>query len=62
MVVECHYELSDGRHALRRLLGQNSPPTAAICGNDVLAYGAIIECQESGLDVPGDISVIGFDD
>lgn len=61
-IVECHYDISDGRHALRRLLGQHEPPTAVVCGNDVLAYGAMIECQESGLKVPGDISVIGFDD
>lgn len=32
-----------------------------ICGNDVLAIGALLECAEQGLRVPEDISVVGFD-
>lgn len=61
-IVECYYDLSDGRHAARHLLDRRSAPSAVICGNDILAYGAIIECQDSGLSVPDDISVTGFDD
>jgi LacI family transcriptional regulator len=61
-IIECHYDLSDGRQAMRWLLNVGSPPTAIICGNDVLAYGAVIECQDGGLDVPADVSVVGFDD
>ena len=38
------------------------PPTAVICGNDVLAIGAIAECHALGLRVPEDVSVTGFDD
>ena len=47
---------------MRRLLNLGRPPTAIICGNDVLAYGAVIECQDVGLEVPADVSVAGFDD
>jgi DNA-binding LacI/PurR family transcriptional regulator len=36
-------------------------PTALICGNDVLALGALIECRETALQVPEDISILGFD-
>ncbi len=36
--------------------------TAIMCGNDLIASGVIEECRLKGLDVPGDISVIGFDD
>lgn len=36
--------------------------TAIICGNDLLAYGAIEECEKRGYRVPEDISIIGFDD
>lgn len=61
-IVECRYDLSDGRQAMRRLAALENPPTAVVCGNDVLAYGAISECQEMGLDVPADVSVVGFDD
>ena len=38
------------------------PPTALVCGNDVVAFGAIDAARSLGLDVPGDVSVIGFDD
>jgi len=33
-----------------------------MCGNDVLAVGALREAQKQGLDVPRDISITGFDD
>ena len=33
-----------------------------ICGNDVLAIGAVAECHARGLAVPGDVSITGFDD
>ena len=36
--------------------------TAILCGNDLIAYDVINECQSRGLKVPEDISVIGFDD
>lgn len=62
MVIECPYEIGVSRQAMKRLLAQNEPPTAVICGNDVLAYGAILECQSSGRNVPDDVSIAGFDD
>lgn len=36
--------------------------TALICGSDILALGAIRAARRAGLDVPGDVSVIGYDD
>ena len=36
--------------------------TAIMCGNDLIASGVVEECRLKGLSVPGDISVIGFDD
>ncbi len=62
MIVESSYSISGGRRACALLLSRKGPqPTAVICGNDVLALGALIECEARGLDVPGDISVVGFD-
>jgi LacI family transcriptional regulator len=39
-----------------------TPPTAVMCGNDVLAVGALRRAREMGLSVPGDVSITGFDD
>jgi DNA-binding LacI/PurR family transcriptional regulator len=51
-----------GRKAAHYLLGGNAPPTAIVAGTDVLALGVLQGARELGLDVPGDVSVIGFDD
>lgn len=61
-LIEVHYKLDDARQAARALLGLAERPTAVVCGNDVLAYGVLLEIERHGLDVPGDISVMGFDD
>ena len=39
-----------------------APPTAIMCGNDVLAVGALKRAQQMGLRVPQDVSITGFDD
>lgn len=52
----------DAQQATRKLLELQPSLTAIICFSDRLAYGAIDECLAQGFDVPGDISVTGFDD
>jgi len=52
----------EGREALRHLMSQGEPTTAVICGNDVLALGALLEATALGCRVPEDISITGFDD
>lgn len=61
-VVEKPYTHTGGREGLRELMAARERPTVVICGNDVLAIGAIAECHGQGLAVPGDVSVTGFDD
>lgn len=62
-VVEKPFTLTAGREGLAELLdAAETPPTAVICGNDVLAIGAVAECHARGLRVPQDVSVTGFDD
>jgi len=61
-VIEQPYTLAAGRAALQALLGLAQRPTAVICGNDVLAMGAVMECRAQGAAVPAEISVTGFDD
>jgi LacI family transcriptional regulator len=60
-LIETPYGLEAGRDAARRLLALHPRPTAIICGNDVLAAGALAAARAAGLSVPRDLSVTGFD-
>jgi DNA-binding LacI/PurR family transcriptional regulator len=51
-----------GYQATRRLLSTGEPFTALFTFNDIAAIAAIRAIREAGLQVPGDISVVGFDD
>ncbi|MFJ8871637.1 LacI family DNA-binding transcriptional regulator [Streptomyces sp. NPDC102473] len=52
--------LEGGRTAAARLLGRGV--TAIVCGSDPLALGAIKAARKRGLNVPSDVSIVGFDD
>jgi DNA-binding LacI/PurR family transcriptional regulator len=51
-----------GRAATQQLLRNGAPFTALFAFNDLSAIGAIAALRESGRQVPGDVSVVGFDD
>ncbi len=61
-IAESEYGIDEGGAALQQLLSQPVRPSVVMCGNDVLAVGAIAKAKELGLCVPDDISVTGFDD
>jgi len=61
-VVETTYGVQSGEQALASLLAGTRPPTVIMCGNDVLATGALRLAAERGLKVPEDLSITGFDD
>lgn len=61
-VLDVAYSIRNGAEAFKTLLQQAEPPTAVLCGNDVLAVGAIGMAREMKIDVPGDVSITGFDD
>jgi LacI family transcriptional regulator len=61
-LVEQPYGLAPAREGLRQLMEAAPAPTAVVCGNDVLALGALLEAQHLGLHVPRDLSIVGFDD
>lgn len=61
-VIETPYEVENGATAFSELMSRPKPPTAVICGNDVLGVGAIQQALAMGLRVPQDISITGFDD
>lgn len=52
----------DGVHAVEKWLAEDALPEALLCSNDLMAYGALKTLAAHGVDVPDDISVIGFDD
>ena len=51
-----------GYRAARRLLLDAEPPTAIFAANDLIALGAIRLAREIGLGIPGDLSIVGFND
>lgn len=48
--------------AMQRLLRGPARPTAVICANDLLAFGALLAAKNLGVRVPEDVSVVGFND
>lgn len=56
------YLLATGHELGAKLCDLPEPPTAIFCANDEMAFGVIHELRRRGLDVPGDVSVVGFDD
>lgn len=56
--------VDEGRHAGGRIAGlpRSTRPTAAFCGNDLVALGLLQRCVELGLSVPEDLAVVGYDD
>jgi LacI family transcriptional regulator len=51
-----------GYKPMQTLLERNRDFTAVFCFNDIAAIGAIRALKDAGLSVPGDVSVVGFDD
>jgi LacI family transcriptional regulator len=56
------FTYDSGVDAGRRLLSRADPPTGILAQNDDMAVGAMMAARELGLSVPGDVSVVGFDD
>lgn len=51
-----------GREAMKKLLALPEPPDAVFAYNDQTALNAMEACAEAGIDVPGKIAFIGYDD
>ena len=61
-VAEGAYTFESGLEGAAKLLALPNRPTAIFAGNDEMAAGALHAARKAGLEVPRDLSVIGFDD
>lgn len=61
-IIRGDFSLHSGCEAARKILAMDDRPTAVFCASDQIAFGLISTLLNAGVDVPGDISVVGFDD
>jgi len=62
LIEKGDHRIEGGIAAMRNFLRLRERPTAVITSNDITAIGALGTLHDSGLEVPRDISLIGFDD
>ncbi|MBA2331407.1 MAG: LacI family DNA-binding transcriptional regulator [Actinobacteria bacterium] len=58
--VASDFMIEPGRVAAERLL-ERERPDAILCANDLLAIGALSALRDAGLEVPGDVALVGMD-
>lgn len=62
LIVKGDFQYESGYEAAHMLLTKDDPPTAIFACNDLMAVGALSNALEKGLEIPADLSVVGFDD
>lgn len=62
LIVDGLFTYLSGLDAAEQLLEQDDPPTAIFSSNDDMAAATVAVAHRRGLDVPGDLTVCGFDD
>ena len=55
------YTIEFGEKTMRRIRLEQPEVTAVICNSDVIAFGALSACKKLGINVPKEISVVGYD-
>ncbi|MDI3531363.1 MAG: LacI family transcriptional regulator, purine nucleotide synthesis repressor [Candidatus Atribacteria bacterium] len=60
-IVESDFKINGGKEAALRMLATGNLPTAVFAHNDMMAFGVMQAFRSEGLDIPRDISVVGFD-
>jgi LacI family transcriptional regulator len=61
-MVRGDWTRAGGYQAMRTLMALPTRPDAVFCANDLMAIGALDVAHELGLDVPGEVAIVGFDD
>ena len=62
MIMRGSFGYESGRRAMQTLLDGGGHPDAVFCANDLMAFGALDGARESGVIVPEDLWVVGYDD
>jgi LacI family transcriptional regulator len=62
LIVEGNFDLESGSNGVLELLKRNSKYTAIACANDSIAIGAIAKLRELNIQIPKQVSVVGYDD
>ncbi len=62
LLYEGDYHETGGSEALNALLATGLPFSAVVCANDDMAAGAMAAAHERGFELPGQLSIVGFDD
>lgn len=62
LILHCGPTTAESYQAARLLLSRPDRPTAVIAVNDLLAVGVLRAATDAGLSIPGDLSVVGYDD
>lgn len=57
-----NFKIEGGRRAASEILREKKMPTAIVAANDLMAIGAMHELRATGLQIPRDVSIVGFDD
>lgn len=60
--IEAPYSIARSKDACLAVLQSDDRPTALLCGNDVIAHGAVYAAAKAGIDVPGALSIAGIGD
>jgi DNA-binding LacI/PurR family transcriptional regulator len=60
-VVAAGFTEQDGVDAARSILARGDPPSAIVAANDLVAVGMMAVLDDHGLAVPGDVSLVGYD-
>jgi DNA-binding LacI/PurR family transcriptional regulator len=62
LICETQFKRGDGAQAMQQLLALPESPTAVFAANDLLAVDALLFAVDSGLSIPDDVAIVGFDD
>lgn len=61
-IISGPIDYDTGQGGMQRLMQNPNPPTAVICGHDIIAVGALTACHKLGISVPSEVSITGFED